>query len=46
MSTTRSNARTWSRTLPEWRRICHYYIGDSPLSLCGTTIGRPGENHH
>jgi hypothetical protein len=31
--------------LPEWRRLCHIYNGDSPRSLCGVGIRKAGEDH-
>jgi hypothetical protein len=33
------------RRLPEWRRICHFYNGDSQISICGTARRKPGEDH-
>jgi hypothetical protein len=35
-----------STKLPEWRRICHHYIGDSQRSVCGTATRKPGEDHY
>jgi hypothetical protein len=31
--------------LPEWRRLCHRYEGDSQRSVCGVGIRKPGEDH-
>ena len=31
--------------LPEWRRLCHRYDGDSQRSICGVGIRKPGEDH-
>ena len=31
--------------LPEWRRICHRYVGESQTSLCGVARRKPGEDH-
>jgi hypothetical protein len=46
MSTTTIQHPDAVPTLPEWRRICHYCIGDSRLSVCGTATRRPGEDHY
>jgi hypothetical protein len=35
-----------STKLPEWRRICHYYEGESQVSVCGTATRKPGEDHY
>ena len=32
-------------TLPEWRRICHRYEGESQISMCGVGRRKPGEDH-
>jgi hypothetical protein len=29
----------------EWRRICHWYIGDDQIFVCGTALQEPGEDH-
>jgi hypothetical protein len=33
------------QTLPEWRRICHIYEGDSEISVCRTAVRKRGEEH-
>ena len=30
---------------PEWRRICHRYVSDSQISMCGAARRKPGEDH-
>jgi hypothetical protein len=42
ISTERANA---AATVPEWRRLCHRYIGDSQRSVCGTATRKPGQDH-
>jgi hypothetical protein len=31
--------------LPDWRRICHRYEGESQISICGAARRKPGEDH-
>jgi hypothetical protein len=31
---------------PDWRRLCHYYDGDSERSVCGTATRKPGQEHY
>jgi hypothetical protein len=31
--------------LPEWRRLCHWYLGDEQISVCGTARRKPGHDH-
>jgi hypothetical protein len=45
MSTTTVRRPKESATLPEWRRLCHYYDGDSQVSVCGVGVRKPGEDH-
>jgi hypothetical protein len=46
MNTTTVRRPKEPATLPEWRRICHLYEGDSQLSICGVGIRKPGEDHY
>jgi hypothetical protein len=45
MSTTTTDRLEPAPTVPEWRRICHRYIGYSQQSVCGTANRKPGEGH-
>jgi hypothetical protein len=45
MSTITTERPDVNATTPEWRRMCHWYSGDSPVSVCGTARRKPGENH-
>ena len=43
---TRTARRPEQQTkLPEWRRICHRYVGDSQVSICGLATRKPGQDH-
>ena len=46
MSTITAERPELSAKLPEWRRICHRYNDDSPISICGTATRKPGEDHY
>jgi hypothetical protein len=45
MSTTTVRQPGTTKRLPEWRRICRFYDGDSQTSVCGTARRKPGEDH-
>jgi hypothetical protein len=45
MSTITTERPDVTTRLPEWRRICHRYDSDSQVSICGTAIWKPGEDH-
>jgi hypothetical protein len=45
MSTITTERPDVSATAPEWRRICHWYSDDAPVSVCGTVRRQPGEDH-
>jgi hypothetical protein len=44
--TVRRPTETTTATLPEWRRLCHVYDGDSQRSICGVGTRKPGEDHY
>jgi len=44
MSTTTPDLQG-KNTRPEWRKICHWYVGDSRRSVCGTATRRAGRGH-
>jgi hypothetical protein len=45
MSTSTTERPHVTATTPEWRRIGHWYSGDSPVSVCGTAQRKSGEDH-
>ena len=47
MSTTTVRRPKQKKTakLPEWRRLCHIYLDESLLSVCGIAIRKPSEVH-
>ena len=45
MSTIPTEGREAARTLPDWRRLCHIYAGDSQRSVCDTATRKPGQDH-
>jgi hypothetical protein len=42
MSTITTKRQDATVMLPEWRRICHRYVDDSQISVCGTARRKPG----
>ena len=46
MSTIAIEASERTSTLPEWRRLCHYYFPESLRSACGTATRKAGEGHY
>jgi hypothetical protein len=41
----KTTKRDDAEKLPEWRRICHRYEGESQISMCGVARRKPGEEH-
>jgi hypothetical protein len=45
MSTTTVKRLARSAAVPDWRRLCHWYHDDSPVSVCGVGRRKPGLDH-
>jgi hypothetical protein len=45
MSTTVVEKPSRTDSLPEWRRLCHYYSGGGLRSACGTARRASWEGH-